>query len=203
MFERRSLIQGWLASGGRDGADGRRTIEFREVHGWHLALATALPGAHVTLPTALADLWPGLGEATAATAGSAQGRSCFVTAPGQIWLVTGDASDLAALTGLLPGTQGTVVDLSHSRVRLSVGGPAVADVLAKVIAVDLDAGAFPVGAYAQTAMHHCPVLLHRVAADRYELYLPGTFARSLVEWLADASLPVGYEIGPDLPSNRT
>jgi sarcosine oxidase gamma subunit len=39
------------------------------------------------------------------------------------------------------------------------------------------------------------VLLHRAAPTSYELYLPRTFAVSLWEWLCDAALAEGFEVG--------
>jgi sarcosine oxidase gamma subunit len=48
-----------------------------------------------------------------------------------------------------------------------------------------------VGHFAQTALHHVPVLLERSADLRYELQVPTTWAVSVWEWLSDAALPFG------------
>jgi sarcosine oxidase gamma subunit len=54
-----------------------------------------------------------------------------------------------------------------------------------------------VGHFAQTGLHHVPVLLERRGEARYELQVPTTWAVSVWEWLTDAALPFGYDIGVD------
>ena len=84
--------------------------------------------------------------------------------------------------------------LSHSRVRIAIEGPSVRNVLAKGIAVDLHPSAFPIGRFAQTGLHHTGIFLERCGEERYELFLPRTFAASIWDWLVDAALPLGYEV---------
>ena len=63
--------------------------------------------------------------------------------------------------------------------------------LQRGIALDLHPPVFAVGHFAQTALHHVPVLLERSADLRYELQVPTTWAVSVWEWLSDAVLPFG------------
>jgi sarcosine oxidase subunit gamma len=99
--------------------------------------------------------------------------------PGQ-WFIVGDApmphADLQALFDrLAPEAFG--VDQSHGRVRIRVAGPAVANVLAKGTAVDLDTLA--VGQSAMTLIGHISVHMTRTAPDAYELMVLRGFAESL------------------------
>jgi sarcosine oxidase subunit gamma len=115
--------------------------------------------------------------------------------PEHFWIVGPESDDLAArLSQAVAPTVGSVLPLSHSRTRIFIEGPAAREVLTKGIPLDFHAGVFKVGQFALTGLHHTPVLVHRVAADRYELYAMRTFAHSIWEWLTDAALPVGYEV---------
>jgi len=119
------------------------------------------------------------------------------TGPEQIWVIgPGDALAIepAIRASVTPAT-GSVLSLSHSRTRMFIEGPRARDVLAKDIAVDLDPAVFGVGRFVLTGFDHTPVLLHRIAADRYELYAMRTFAQTVWERLADAAVEFGYEIG--------
>ncbi len=147
------------------------------------------------MATAVAPLLGG--DALAARAGQVQRSgavSLYRTAPDAYWVVAPEATVISQLLAAVPVTAGAVTPLSHSRVRLLVDGPAARTVLAAGISVDLHPRSFAVGAFVQTALHHTGVLLERCAQDRYELYVPRTFALSIWEWLIDAALPVGYEI---------
>jgi heterotetrameric sarcosine oxidase gamma subunit len=195
VFERRSPLARQLTAGGCDGLDGRRALSIGEVRGWHLAQLAVFPGHETQLAFALAAH---LGaDLLAARAGQVQRRgaaSLYRTAPDAWWVVTPQPQVISQLASAVPVAAGTVTALSHSRVRLAVDGPGARAVLAGGISVDLHPQAFPVGAFAQTALHHSGVLLERCAQDRYELYVLRTFALSVWEWLLDAALPVGYDI---------
>ena len=67
------------------------------------------------------------------------------------------------------------------------------DCLAKGISIDLHPSVFPIGAFAQTRLHHTAILLERSGDIRFELYVLRTFAVSIWEWLIDAALPFGYD----------
>jgi heterotetrameric sarcosine oxidase gamma subunit len=123
--------------------------------------------------------------------------TAFRTGPEQIWLV-GMGERLAveaAIRAAVLANSGVITSLSHSRARLFIEGARARDILAKEIAVDLDPGVFGVDQFALTGFDHTPVLLHRTAADRYEIYAMRTFALSVWDRLADAALEYGYEVG--------
>ena len=194
MFEQRSALVQQLAAGGRDGSDGRRALQLSEVRGWELAQLAVFPGCEPPFAAAVEPLVGVRLPSTAAVAVGARGRICR-TAPDQYWVMSGDAALMAALAAAVPAAAGTVTPLSHARVRLAVAGAPARALLAKGIALDLDPAVFPVGHAATTGLHHNGVLLEHAAADRYELYVLRTYAVSTWEWLVDAALEFGYDVG--------
>ncbi len=77
--------------------------------------------------------------------------------------------------------------LSSGRVRIEISGPKARALLAACAAIDFSAEAFGQNAYAQTGIHHMPVLIHALADDTYHIYGLRTFAQSLWHWLVDAA----------------
>ena len=120
---------------------------------------------------------------TANTAVVSNGRTIFRTAPLQFWLIGPETDDLAKqLEGRC-----IVTPLSHSRTRIFIEGAPARDVLLKGIPIDLHPGVFTPGMFAMTGLHHTPILLHCVAANRFELYAMRTFAENIWEWITDAA----------------
>lgn len=120
-------------------------------------------------------------SATAAI--TCNGRTVFRTAPLQFWFVGPEQDDLAKqLAGRC-----IVTPLSHSRTRIFIDGAPARDVLLKGIPVDLHDSVFKPGMFAMTGLHHTPVLLHCVSANRFELYAMRTFAENIWEWVTDAA----------------
>jgi sarcosine oxidase subunit gamma len=114
----------------------------------------------------------------------------------QFWITAPDADDpSAALRAAVPPEVGSVTQLSHSRTILFVEGSECWRLLSKGVALDLHPDEFCVDVFAVTGLHHIPVLLHRSGKYRYEVYAMRTFALALWEWLTDAALPFGYDIG--------
>jgi sarcosine oxidase subunit gamma len=112
------------------------------------------------------------------------GHTIMRIGPKQFWFIGPADDDLAAK---LMGS-GAVAPLSHSRTRIFLeGGPARA-VLAKGIPLDFHEAAFKPGMFAQTGLHHTPLLVHCVGRNRFELYALRTFAVSVWDWLTDAAL---------------
>jgi sarcosine oxidase subunit gamma len=117
----------------------------------------------------------------------ANGRTVMRVGPRQFWFIAPDTDDLEVrLAGHC-----AVTPLSHSRTRIFLDGAPARDVLAKGIALDFHGTAFTPGRFAMTGLHHTPVLVHCLAAHRFELYAPRTFALSIWEWLRDAALEFG------------
>ena len=189
MFERQSALSATLIRNGRDGAMDRCLVQMCEVRGWQLIQVAAFPATIAELCAAVRTVVDGsLPECTGAAV-TAGPWKLLKTSAEQFWILGPETRDLLApLRTTVPAQIGTITPLSHSRVCVSIEGPAARDLLAQGIALDLHPSEFPVGRFALTAMHHTPVLLWRVGEDRYELYASRTFALSVWEWLADAAL---------------
>ena len=198
MLERQSALTSALAKGGRDGADGKRRCRLDEVRGWLLLQVAGFPATigevERVLPALLGAALPkSLAETVAIGAGCV-----FRTGPEQFW-ITGPSDDAAnieaRLRQMIPPAIGAVTPLSHSRTRIVVAGERARDILAKGIPLDLHPDVFGAGQAALTGVHHTPLLLHRAGPDRYELWAMRSFALTVWEWLADAALEFGYDIG--------
>ncbi len=92
--------------------------------------------------------------------------------------------------------RGCLVDLGHGRVAIRVAGDKASRLLAKGLAIDLDAGAFPPLQVAQGAIHEIGVIVRRLDAETFDLYVYRGFALSLWEWLTDAAAEFGYRVEP-------
>lgn len=196
MFEWHSALAG-SAKSGRDGASGGRRLRLSEVRGWHLAQLAEFEdhhgefAAHVDACSGAAlpvELYRG--------AGSDASRLVRITAH-QYWWISTRREAMVRLARELPASAGTITLLSASRVRLRISGSAAREVLAKGISLDLHPAVFQVGQSAQTGLHHSGVFLERVGEDSYEIYVPRTYAESIWEWLIDAALQFGYDVGEE------
>jgi sarcosine oxidase subunit gamma len=197
MLRRQSALAEALRRGGRDGSGNARRLRLGEIRGWSLVQVAAFAATlaeleRIVQPLLGADLPTRVGEAVAAG-----GRVLLKTGAAQFWIVGPDGDTLATdLQAAVAPTIGAVTPLSHSRTRMFLEGTAARDVLAKGIPLDFHPEVFRVGHFALTGLHHTPVLVHRSGENRYELYAMRTFAQSVWDWLADAALPFGYDIGP-------
>ena len=77
--------------------------------------------------------------------------------------------------------------LSSARSRIEVSGPKAQALLSAVAAIDFSLVAFGVNAFAQTGIHHTPVLIHALSSGVYHIYGLRTFSQSLWDWLVDAA----------------
>lgn len=78
-----------------------------------------------------------------------------------------------------------VLDLSDARIVLTLEGSGAAGLLSRVVALDFAEGAFPVGSFVQTSLHHVGVLIDRHESDRFTVLIPTTWATSLIGLLVD------------------
>ena len=114
---------------------------------------------------------------------------CIWLGPAE-WLVVGEpsshAATLEALEGAVGPDDGSVVDLSASRVRFELRGPASREVLASCCALDLHPRVFGPGQCSQTLLGKAPVLLCQVdEVPTYHLFVRPSFASYVVSWLED------------------
>jgi sarcosine oxidase subunit gamma len=142
-------------------------------------ILSALAGAEVT------DRPARIGTKTAATG----------IAPGQ-WLVTSraQANLTAELTNRLTNLA-AVVDQSHSRIMLELGGPNARDALAKGIPIDLDPGIFKPSHAAQTAASHLNVQIALLDdTQTFELITAASTAGSFWSWLTASAAEYGIDV---------
>ncbi|MBI2720469.1 MAG: hypothetical protein HY245_16015 [Rhizobiales bacterium] len=155
-------------------------LRMGEARGFTLTQAAGLsPDFEKRLAAVAGELPAKVGVAVAS-----KGRTVLRVGPRQFWLVGPETDDLATkLMGVCAATP-----LSHSRTRIFLEGAPARAVLAKGMALDFHESAFTPGGFAMTGVHHMPLLVHCVSADRFDLYAMRTFAMSVWDWLADAAL---------------
>lgn len=163
--------------------------ESGEVRGWALVQAAAFHSTHAEFREAMrvalgTDLPAALGQVL-----RANGRLLLKTGAEQYWIITPEADDIVPdLQQAIPAQMGAITSLSHSRTCMYVEGSQAAAVLAKGVPLDFHRDVFRVDHFALTGIHHTPVLIHRSAEDRYEIYALRTYALTVWEWLTDAAI---------------
>jgi sarcosine oxidase subunit gamma len=154
-------------------------LTLQEARGFTLVQAAGFSKDFEATITAVTGALPETND----TAVTSNGRTIFRTGPLQFWLVGPEPDDLPRqLEGKC-----VVTPLSHSRTRILVDGYVARDVLAKGLPLDLHESPFRPGMFAMSGIHHTPVLLHCLEADRFHLYVMRTFAADIWDWLADAA----------------
>lgn len=175
----------WTA--GRHGqAEGEAGIRATHAAGLTIVEVAALPGQAQPLRAALeAGFGMALGDGQPAH--SAENAVC--TGPGHYLLVGHDVQAVKAAVGDLA----IAVDQSSGRVRVSIDGPAVAELLAK--ACPLDLRAWPIGGAQASHFLHIACAYYRRSEHGFDLYFGRSFAASAAQWLLDAGAEFGVEIG--------
>ena len=156
-----------------------------EVRGWALVQAAAFHSTHAEFRAALRSV---LGADLPETIGQvirANGRMLLKTGAEQYWIISPEADDFVPA---IPPQMGAITSLSHSRTCMYIEGAQAAAVLAKGVPLDFHPDVFRVDQFALTGIHHTPVLIHRSAQDRYEIYALRTYALTVWEWLTDAAI---------------
>ncbi len=113
-------------------------------------------------------------------------RSVFRIEPLKFWFIGGDMPHI-------PEDQGHILDLSHSRILLSISGKNSSNFLKRFLPIDLRENSFPINSVASTSFHHVGVTICRY--DNYfGLLIPRAFALSLWQILIESAEQFGYEI---------
>ena len=111
------------------------------------------------------------------------------------WLVVGGGADLGArLEAAFRGHFITVTDVSDAYCAIGLAGPRVRDVLAKGCGLDTHGSVFPPGRVARSLLAKADVILHRTAADAFEIFVARSYADYLWRWLEDAGREYGVAI---------
>jgi sarcosine oxidase, subunit gamma len=194
MLESRSALGAFLPKSGRDGARGGRRLRIGEAPLAPLLQIGVYPrGAEAAKAGAAAVLGAPLPESTV-VAGRGDGYLAYRIAADQYW-IQGGARDLALrLRAALPTDAASLTPLDGARTCLVIEGPASRDLLARLVAVDVDTDVFAIGHFAQTPIHHVGGLLYRASQERYEFIALRTFAASTWEIVEDAARIFGYDL---------
>ena len=156
------------------------------VDAWLAALANAIA----------APLPQKTGDTQAASLGLA-----MRTGPEELMIVSDDAAQpasretVAALRQHVTADVGSVLDLSHARGRIRIEGERCVDALSKLFALDFRKDAFPVGKLKLSSHHHVPCAMHRIGSTGFDVYVFTTYAREMLEAIADAALEFGMVLG--------
>lgn len=128
----------------------------------------------------------------------AAGTASFVaTGPGA-WLAVSEAGPegwAETLTAQLEGLA-SVSDQSDGYVAIRLEGPAVIDILAKGVFLDLHPSVFPIGAAGGTTLAHMGVILWRREGLAFDLLTFRSFAASLWHWLEESAAEYGLAVLP-------
>ncbi len=203
MFERTTSLAGCLDAGGRDGAEGGRRLRIGEVRGTSLVQVGTWTEVHAACAASLARVCGCDPPASPRVATDRGAHRLYRIAPDQWWIATHDEDLPATLEREIGAAGGAVTVLSDARVRLAIDGVAAKALLSRLVPLDLRDAAFPVGAFAQTGVHHAPALLDRIGAARYDLYVLTTYAVSTWEWTLDQALPFGYDVVVTAAADRS
>ncbi|MDB5501160.1 MAG: sarcosine oxidase subunit gamma [Tardiphaga sp.] len=126
--------------------------------------------------------------------GSGSDSTSFLgTGPGR-WLVTHDARTPGFVDSLSRKLEGlaSVVDQSDAYGVLRLSGPSILEVLAKGVAIDLSAPAFPAGSVAATVVAHIGVTLWKVdETPTIHVAVARSYAGSFLHWLETSAAIYG------------
>jgi sarcosine oxidase subunit gamma len=148
--------------------------------------------------------WPdrlaavGAAAAEAAGVGAAPGPGASATGRGGTlmrteplkWMLVSD-SDMPRLA--MDEADGTVLDLGHARTVIHVSGPRAADLMARMVPLDLRTAKFPEGAVAGTMLHHLGVTI-LARGGGYDIFALRSFGLAVWEHLIDSAGQFGAEI---------
>lgn len=123
-----------------------------------------------------------------------EGRSGFGIGPGRFLLVDRAEGLTQALANAIGIETGSVTDLSHGRTAIRIEGERAEWVLSKLFAIDFSLAGFPVGEGRATAHHDISAAIQRTDAQRFDIYVFRSFARSFWKVLCHSAEEVGYEV---------
>lgn len=153
----------------------------------------------------LVAAWPGrLGQAGAAVAraagieaapgpgASATGAvgTCLRIEPLK-WLLLGERE---IARPVLDAADGTVLELGHARTVIHVSGRRAAELMARMVPLDLRPAKFPEGSVASSALHHVGVAV-LARGGGFDVLVPRSFGLAVWEVLVESAAQFGAEIG--------
>jgi sarcosine oxidase subunit gamma len=119
----------------------------------------------------------------------------FVWSGAEQWLAVAQAGDLEAALRAAAGSLASITAQGDGRVVLRLSGPAVRDVLAAVVPIDLHPRVFRPGDTAMTLAGHIAVQI-RLVEDDFELMAFRGYAGTLFQTVLHAGQTVGVDVLP-------
>ncbi|MEO1225764.1 MAG: hypothetical protein AAFX92_16220 [Pseudomonadota bacterium] len=129
------------------------------------------------------------------------GTECYRIAPDRILLRCPDAGALSAALDKAPPGRLTALDLSHARIVIRISGTAAVDLMARLVPLDFAGPAFSIDSFAQTGIHGVPVLTRRLSEEAFDLFVPVTWAVSVLEIVCKNARPFGYAVEASRPTS--
>ena len=198
MLEQRSALAAVCKPGRIGTREGPASVVVFERVGRALVQVSGWPGAFDPACRKLETLFRCRMPDTGLRAVSQGARSIFRVGPERLWLAgSGDDEMLQWLDASALDPDAVVTEIRQSRTVVRVKGAGARELLNRGLPVDLDVAVFPADAFAQSVIHHIPVLVHRVALegdDGFDVYVTSDYAVSFWEWLTEALQSFGGEI---------
>lgn len=194
MVEIVSPLEPVYRRGAHGNRDGGSRITLSETQPGSIVQLAAWPGQDDAMRAVIKTV-TGLDVVAAPGAGAVdESSAAFAFAPGR-WLVVDQAEGVGqTFRDKVSADLGTVCDLSHGRTAIAVEGEKAERLLSKFYALDFFPGVFPVGGAKSTTHHDVFTLIQRTGADRFELYVYRSFARSFWHLLCASAEEFGYTV---------
>jgi sarcosine oxidase subunit gamma len=93
----------------------------------------------------------------------------------------------------LEPADGTLLELSHARTVIHVSGPRAAELMARMVPLDLRPAKFPEGSVAASVLHHVGVTV-LARGGGFDLLVPRSFGLAVWEMLVESAAQFGAEI---------
>ena len=190
-----SALDGVAGRGCSGHAQGDPGVTVSEIVGAGLATLTARKGQGSLLLEAVRFAF---GCDLPATPKQVLGRGvAFVWSGPDQWLAHTPAIPAGGMEAYLRerlAAHASIVDQSHGRTLLRIGGPRLRDTLAKGVPVDLHPRAFQPGDAAATVVAHIPVHLWQIdAGPTFVFSIPRSLAQSFWHWLEASAAEYGLD----------
>ena len=171
---------------------GPRAVSLREVPFWTMLGVRAVPGSAAAgrIETRLGAVLP----TACGLVATGDGVSVLWLSPDEFLVVSQQPQ--AELVEALTGEGGPATDLSANRTVLELEGPSARHVLEKGCPLDLHPRSFAAGRAYLTLIGSVPVIVWKVAEQRYLILPRSSFADFLGRWLIDA---MAEFTAPELP----
>jgi sarcosine oxidase subunit gamma len=195
MLEQRSALAAVYQTGWIGRQKGAESITVQELRGRNLVQISGWQDSFDGLCHKLQALFNSHMPDDCRNAVTHKSRTFFRIAPERLWM-SGPAGDslLEPFDESVMGADCFVTEINHSRTLLRIEGAGAKTLINRELRVDLDDSVFSVGGFAQSVMHHIPVLVHRVDDTVFDLYIAREYAVTFWEWFLEAAETLGCEI---------